>query len=150
MACLGHIEPQDGVLQVTAAYFEGRPQRVIELKVKQGDQVRAGELLAILDGEEELKTGRAPHGSARRSGPSATRSVKAGAPARPTLPLKRRSVSQLQAALENARGEYHRYEVLHQQTDVSNAELDDSEISPFTPAERKLRGSLRSGSQAFP
>jgi hypothetical protein len=34
MAWLSRIEPQDGALEITAAYFEGRAQRVRELKVK--------------------------------------------------------------------------------------------------------------------
>src|SRR5215469_3192390 len=56
VSCLGRIEPQDGVLRVTAAYLEGRPQRVRELMVKQDDRVRAGQQLAILDGKEQLQT----------------------------------------------------------------------------------------------
>src|SRR5580704_12435917 len=56
VACLGHIEPQNGVLRVSAAYLDGRPQRVSELRVKQGNRVRAGQLLAILDGNEQLQT----------------------------------------------------------------------------------------------
>src|ERR1700751_1058999 len=56
VSCLGRIEPRDGVLQVTAAYLDGRSQRVRELLVKQGDRVLAGQLLAILDGKEQLQT----------------------------------------------------------------------------------------------
>jgi HlyD family secretion protein len=136
VACLGHIEPQDGVLQVTAAYFEGRPQRVTELKVKQGDRVRAGELLAILDGKDELKTAQRLTEARVDLARARLAQVKAGASAS-DIAAQKAIVSQLQAALENARAEYHRYEVLHQKTDVSNAELDDRNLAVHT-AERKL------------
>ena len=137
VACLGHIEPQDGVLQVTATYFEGRPQRVVELKVKQGDQVRAGQLLAILDGREQLQAAvrlaeaRVDLARARLS------QVKAGASAS-DIAAQKAAVSQLQAALENANSEYHRYEVLKQQTDVSTAELDARRLAVQT-GEQKLK-----------
>src|SRR5579863_5374932 len=56
VGCLGYIEPKDGVIAVSAPYFQGRPQRVSQLKVVEGDQVRAGQLLAVLDGQEALRS----------------------------------------------------------------------------------------------
>jgi HlyD family secretion protein len=136
VGCLGYIEPQDGMLQVMAAYFEGRPQRVLELKVKEGDKVRAAQLLAILDGREQLQSAvrladaRVALARARLS------QVKAGASAS-DVAAQKAAVSQIQAALENARSEYHRFEVLRQQTDVSTAELDARRLAVQTD-EQKL------------
>ena len=137
VACLGRIEPQDGVLQVTAAYFEGRPQRVRELKVKQGDHVRARQLLAVLDGREQLQTtlrlaeARVDLARARLT------QVKTGA--RPSdIAAQQAQVKELQASLDNARAEYHRYEVLHEKTDVSTAELDARRLAVQT-TEQKLQ-----------
>jgi len=131
VACLGRIEPQDGVLEVTAAYFEGRPQRVRDLKVKQGDHVKAGELLAVLDGKEQLQTtlklaeARVDLAQARLT------QVKTGA--RPSdIAAQKAQVAALQATLENAQAEYRRYEALHEKTDVSTAELDARHLAVQT------------------
>jgi HlyD family secretion protein len=151
VGCLGYIEPPDGVLQVTAPYLEGRPQRVLELKVKQGDQVHQGQLLAILDGRQQLQAGlhlanaRVDLARARLS------QVTAGASGS-DVAAQKAAVSQLQAALENARSEYHRYEVLHQQTDVSAADLDARKLNVQT-SEHKLEEAqerLKSISQVRP
>jgi len=45
----GRIEPEDGVLVVAAPYFAGRPSIIKELRVKEGDSVKAGQVIAILD-----------------------------------------------------------------------------------------------------
>jgi len=136
VAALGHIEPQDGVLLVTADYYEGRSQRVRELKVKQGDQVKAGQLLAVLDSKEqiektvELAEARVDLARAKLA------QVKAGA-SQSDIAAQKAEVNQLQATLDNARSEYQRYEVLHEKTDVSTAELDAKRLAVRT-AERKL------------
>jgi HlyD family secretion protein len=136
VGCLGRIEPQDGVLQLSAAYFEGRPQRVRELDVKQGDHVRAGQLLAVLDGEDQLQT--AVRLANARVDLARTRlaQVKTGAKAS-DIAAQKAQVDELRATLENARAEYHRYEVLHENTDVSSADLDAKRLAVQT-TERKL------------
>src|SRR4051812_818803 len=51
----GRIEPEDGVMVVAAPYFSGRPSLISELRVKEGDWVRAGQVIAILDGWASLE-----------------------------------------------------------------------------------------------
>lgn len=137
VSCLGRIEPQDGVLQVPAPYFEGRPQRVRELLVKQGDRVRTGQLLATLDGKEQLQTLMRLADARVDLARTRLAQVKAGARASDVAAQKAQT-SELRATLENARSEYHRYEVLHQTTDVSNAELDARRLAVQT-TEQKLQ-----------
>jgi HlyD family secretion protein len=137
VACLGRIEPQDGVLQITAAYFEGRPQRVQELKVKQGDYVRAAQLLAVLDGKEQLQTNLSLAEARVDLARALLTQVKTGV--RPSdIAAQQAQVRELQAALDHAQAEYHRYEVLHEKTDVSTAELDERRLAVQT-SEQKLR-----------
>jgi HlyD family secretion protein len=138
VACLGRIEPQDDVLSLTPPYFEGRPQRVLELKVKENDQVHAGQLLAILDGKGQLET------SLRRAEARADLArarlarVKSGAK-QSDISAQRAEVAQLETRLENARTEYQRYERLRQTTDVSSSDLDARQLAVQT-TERQLEG----------
>ncbi|MDJ0600585.1 MAG: ABC exporter membrane fusion protein [Crocosphaera sp.] len=54
VAALGYLEPRGDIIQVSApGFLEGT--RVMELRVKRGDRVQAGEIIAILDNHYRLK-----------------------------------------------------------------------------------------------
>ena len=46
----GRIEPEDGVIFVAAPYFNGRPAIITELRIKEGDWVRSGQILGVVEG----------------------------------------------------------------------------------------------------
>jgi len=136
VACLGHIEPQNGVLRISAAYLDGRPQRVSELKVKQGDRVSAQQVLAILDGNSQLQTSVRVADAKVDLAQAKLSQIKAGS-SEPEIAAQKAEVEQLQAALENAREEYARYAGLRKNTDVSAAELESRALA-VTTTTRKL------------
>ena len=136
VGCLGRIEPLDGVLQVPGGYLDGRPQRVRELKVQDGDQVRAGQLLAVLI-QDQLET--ALHLAEARVQLARARLAQVKAGARESdIAAQKAQVSEARAALGNARAEYQRFQTLHEQTDVSTAELDARRLAVET-SEQKLQ-----------
>lgn len=137
VGCLGRIEPLDGVLQVPGGYLDGRPQRVRELKVKEGDQVRAGQVLAVLDGKDQLETALQLAEARVSLARSRLAQVKAGA-RESDIAAQKAQVSELRASLENARSEYQRYQRLQEKTDVSTAELDARRLAVET-TEQKLQ-----------
>ncbi|MBV8050730.1 MAG: AMIN domain-containing protein, partial [Acidobacteriaceae bacterium] len=136
VGCLGRIEPEDGVLQVTGGYLEGRPQRVRELKVKENDFVHAGQLLAVLDGKDQLETALRLAEARVELSRSRLAQVNAGASAS-EIAAQQAQVEEIKADLQNARAEYKRYQELRQNTDVSPAELDARSLAVKT-AEQKL------------
>ena len=49
VACLGHLIPGEGVIEIGAPYsLGGGPGVVAELRVRRGDRVQAGQILAVL------------------------------------------------------------------------------------------------------
>src|SRR5689334_19456469 len=52
IGCLGRIEPEDGVIHVTAPYVEGAPAVIERLPVRENERVLRGRTLAVLHGEE--------------------------------------------------------------------------------------------------
>ena len=151
VGCLGYIEPKDGVITVSAPYVEGRPQRVSELKVAEGDEVRAGQLLAVMDGQEALRSAvrladaRVDLAERRLAG------VKAGA-SDSDIAAQKANVSQLKGQLENARAEYDRFAKLHKDADVSESELDTRHLAVDTAEQRvhEAEERLQSLSQVRP
>lgn len=133
VGCRGHIEPRDGVLQVSAPYIEGRPQRVVRLTVKQGDHVRAGQVLAILDGNGELEHNVRVADARVHLAQARLADVKAGA-SEAEIAGQKAQVDQLQAVVDNARSEYRRYQGLEQNVDVSQADLDARSLAVATAA----------------
>src|SRR4051812_13229901 len=55
VACLGRFEPEGGVLRIAAPYFQSRPSVIAALRVQEGDWVRAGQTIAILDGKPQVE-----------------------------------------------------------------------------------------------
>ncbi|ACB49997.1 ABC transporter membrane fusion protein, probable glycolipid exporter [Crocosphaera subtropica ATCC 51142] len=54
IAALGYLEPQGEIIEVSApAFLEGA--RVMDLQVKRGDRIQAGQIIAILDNHHRLK-----------------------------------------------------------------------------------------------
>ena len=57
VACLGRIQPEDGVIHVAGPYIWGdsHAPRVESLKVREGDEVRRGQALAVFVGRANLE-----------------------------------------------------------------------------------------------
>jgi HlyD family secretion protein len=142
---LGRIEPENGVIHIAAPYLFGRPSLVKELRVKEGDWVRSGQLLAILDGTDQLRAAldqcRARVAVAR----SRLAQVKAGAKSA-DLSAQSAEVARLAANLQSEQSEYKRYAQLRKTGDVTVSELDARQTAVTSTqhlleeAQAKLKG----------
>ena len=53
VACLGHLIPGEGVIEIGAPYsVGGGPSVVAELRVRRGDRVQAGQIIAVIESPE--------------------------------------------------------------------------------------------------
>ena len=121
IGCLGRIEPEDGVLRVTAPYIEGAPPVVEALRVEENAEVRAGEVLATLAGGVRLQA--AIREAEARVEASRRRLAQANDPPRAAeIPAQEAEVRRREAELAHARAELARYETLRKTDDVSAAE----------------------------
>jgi HlyD family secretion protein len=50
VASLGHFEPENGIVKIAAPFYGARPSLVGRLLVKEGDLLRPGQTIAVLDG----------------------------------------------------------------------------------------------------
>jgi HlyD family secretion protein len=122
IGCLGRIEPEDGVIKVTAAYVGGVPPVVEALRVAENAEVAAGQVLAIMQGGELIDA--AIREAAARVEAARKRLAQAKDPPKAADVSERETaVRRLEAELARARTELARFERLRKTDDVPEVEL---------------------------
>ena len=123
VSCLGRIEPEDDVIHVAGAYIQGQPPVVELLKVKQGDMVHRGDLLAILAGQRQLEAALKQAQAQTEVAQRRLDQVKTG-PKPADLAAQQADIARTEARLHNAQSELQRYETLRRTGDVTASDLD--------------------------
>lgn len=154
ITALGRLEPQTEVSQLSAPVtLDG--DRIVEILVKQGDKVKKGQIVAILDSRDRLQ---AALGEAKQKvsvAQSRLAQVKAGAKIgeiqaqestivrlqaelRGEVAAQDAAIARLQSELRNARSEFTRNQQLHQEGAISNSVIDSKRLV-LESAEARLR-----------
>jgi HlyD family secretion protein len=125
VSCLGRIQPEDGVIHVAGPYIWGDSHlpRVENLKVKEGDDVRRGQALAVFVGRANLEASVAQTQTQIEKARRRVEQVKAGA-RKQDLAAQQAEISRLEAEEQHARTELSRYEALRATDDVTVAEVE--------------------------
>ena len=80
VACLGHLIPGEGVIEIGAPYsLGGGPSVVAELRVRRGDRVQAGQILAVLHNYRMASAAAAAAAAQVKVAEAALAQVRAGA-----------------------------------------------------------------------
>jgi len=124
VACLGRIEPLDGVLRVAAPYYSAGPAIVVELRVHEGDSVRQGQILAVLDSHLPMETAREQAVSKVRAAEAKLAQVQAGAKAG-DIASQAAELQRTQAALVLAKNNYDRNRALYAAGVIAKSQLDE-------------------------
>jgi HlyD family secretion protein len=137
VACLGHLIPGEGVIEIGAPYLVGGgPAVLAELRVHRGDRVQAGQILAVLRNYPMASASAAAATAQVKVAEAALAQVRAGAKADDVAAL-RASVAQREAEMDNERRTYARAETLFKENTISATELEASQRR-FAVAERTL------------
>ncbi len=136
VGCMGRIEAGDGLIRVAAPYYEGRPSVVRELRVREGDAVRSGDLIATLDGRRELEAALAQAEARVKVARQRLEQILAG-PKAADVEAHKAEIGRREAVLENARAMLKRFETLLANDDVTAADFDSKRTAVVT-AERAL------------
>jgi HlyD family secretion protein len=154
VTALGYLEPRGKVIKLSAPSSTGGTSRVDQLLVKQGDQVKAGQVIAVLDSHDRLQAALIQAQEQVRVAQSNLAVVKAGAKQGEInaqqaeiirLEAQRQgdaqaqtaTIARLQAELKNAQTEAQRYELLYQQG-ATSASLRDNKALTLATAQRNL------------
>jgi HlyD family secretion protein len=137
LACLGHLIPGEGVIEIGAPYsLGGGPCIVAELRVRRGDRVQVGQILAVLHNYRTASAAAAATAAQVKVAEAALAQVRAGAKPDDIAAL-RASVAQREAEMDNERLAYARAETLFKANSSSSADLEAARRR-FTVTERAL------------
>jgi HlyD family secretion protein len=127
---LGRVESSGGSIRLSAPVsFEGT--RIAKLLVREGDKVRTGQLLAVLDSRERLRASLSESEAQVASAQARLGQVKAGAK-RADLEAQRAEIARLEAELQTAQANYQRYQQLFQEGALSASDFDSRRLTVQT------------------
>ena len=145
VACLGRIQPEDGAVTIGARSLSGQPSMVGQLRVKEGDDIKAGQIVAILNSANQLAAAWSQADSQIKVAEMRRNQVMAGAKTA-DIAAQETEIKRLEIELANARSENARMDNLFKQGIISQAALDQSRLPVDTKpqliaqARERLRG----------
>ena len=145
VTALGRLEPRGEVIQLSAP-TSAEGSRVAQLLVKQGDKVKAGQVIAILDSRDRLLASLEQAKEQVSVAQSKLAQVKAGAKTgeinaqkatiarieaeqQGEITAQEATVARLDAELRNAQTEYQRYQMLYREGAESASRRDTKRLS---------------------
>jgi HlyD family secretion protein len=154
VTALGRLEPRGEVINLSAP-TSNQGSRVDRLLVKEGDRVKAGQMIAILnshdrlvaaltEADEEVRVAQAKlnvtQAGAKEGEINAQRAEidRLEAERQGNIDAQVATVARLQAELQNAQAEFNRYQSLYQSGAVSASQRDSKRLTQAT-AQRSLQ-----------
>jgi HlyD family secretion protein len=149
---LGRLQPAEEVIKISAPSDVSGGSRVAELLVKEGAQVKAGDVIAILDNRDRLQANMKEAQQQVQVAKSRLAQVKAGAQqgeisAREAtvrnlqaqlegeVATQKATIARLKAELDNAEMEFRRYENLYKEGAIAASNLDSRRLTLKTAQE---------------
>ena len=153
VTALGRIEPSGESVQISAP-SSSQSDRVAKLLVKEGDRIKTGQVIAILDSRDRLQAALKQAEERVRVAQAKLAQIQAGAKTgeieaqRATIAriqaernndiaAQEATVAKLLAELRNAQVEYQRYQKLYEEGAISASERDSKELT-WETAQRQL------------
>jgi HlyD family secretion protein len=154
ISALGRLEPATEVIQL-AAPISLNGDRLLALKVKEGDRVKAGQIIAVLDSRDRLQDAVLRSKQQVRQAQARLAQVQAGAKAGEVQAqqaaivrlqaeiagargIQAATLARLEAEYQNAQVEYSRYQQLYQEGAISQSSLDSRRLAATTAQNQLL------------
>jgi HlyD family secretion protein len=135
VAALGRIQPEDGTtIRIGARSLSGQPSLVAELRVREGDNVAAGDIIAILNSRPQLEGAWRQSEARVKVAETRQSQVKAGAKSA-DIAAQEGEVARLEFQLATARAEHGRMESLHHEGLVTESAWEQSRLTVDTTAQ---------------
>jgi HlyD family secretion protein len=148
VTALGRLEPEAEVIRIFAPLaLDG--DRIAQLLIKEGDRVKKGQVVAVLDSRDRLQDALAQAQEQVKVAQAKLAQVKAGAKAGEIqaqqatiarlqaelageIAAQNAAIARWQAEVHNALAEYNRFQQLYRQGAISASSLDDKRLAAET------------------
>lgn len=145
VTALGRLEPEAEVIELSAPQaLDG--DRVVQLLIKQGDRVRAGQVVAILDSRDRLQNALLEAQGQVKVARSKLAQVRAGAKSgeiaaqaaqidrfqaelQGEVETQKAAIARWRSEVNNARAEHNRYQSLYQEGAISTSQFDQRRLA---------------------
>ena len=128
IACLGRIEPVDGTTKVAARAISGQASIIARLLVDDGDMVKKGDLIAVLDSSQQLE--RSWRAAEAQIKVSETRLAQTRAGGKTSdVAAQQAEIARLDVELANAKVEYARAQRLHEKGVWATSVLEQKRLA---------------------
>lgn len=127
IGCRGWIEPEDGVLKVAVPVI-ANTTIIASLDVKEGDYVKAGQILAVLAGRVDLENSLKEAEAEIKVSQMKLAQIQAGTKAA-DIDAQKAEVARWESEFEFATSEYQRYQRLRQTENATAADLEQKRIA---------------------
>ncbi|MDJ0571609.1 MAG: ABC exporter membrane fusion protein [Pleurocapsa sp. MO_192.B19] len=152
VTALGRLEPSGEIIQISVS-SSAEGNRIEELLVNQGDEIKQGQVIAVLDSRDRLEAALNQSQEQVRVAEATLAQVKAGAKTGEiqaqqaaiariqterdnNIAAQTAMVSRMEAELNNAQVEYQRYQTLYQDGAISASEKDSKYLTLATAKEQ--------------
>jgi HlyD family secretion protein len=145
IACLGRIEPGDGIVSVSTRGIPGQPSIIERLNVHEGDWVKTGDVVAVLDSRRQLEDAVHSLESQVKVAQNRVDVVKSG-PRKGDLAAEQAAIARLEATLAGAQIDAARYDELYQKQAATVIERDQRrlQVETATQAVNEAKSRLQS------
>jgi len=145
VACLGRIEPDEGVIVLAARSLTGQPSIVARVLVAEGDAVRSGQIVAILNSQPQLEA--ALREAASHVGLAKARLAQVESGAHPGDVLAEEAeIGRLESERANAEAEFRRFASLYEGgvASITDTDLRRTRLETATQLVLAAKARLRS------
>jgi HlyD family secretion protein len=169
VAALGRIQPKDKVIRVSGSSSFQRA-RVAQILVNEGDKVKRGQIIAVLDNLNQLQANleqakldvrvaqaelaKTKAGESKQGEIAAQKAVIAdlNAQFRGQVSSQKAKIASLKAELANARTELSRFEILYKEGAISASEFDGKNLKATTLQQQlnEAQANLNQITSSFP
>lgn len=145
VSSLGRIQPEDGIVTVGARSLAGQPSLVSRLNVNEGDYVKTGQVIAVLDSLPQLEAALRQAEARAKVAVARLAQVKAGAKSA-DVAAQQAVISRLEIELTNARTTHVRTENLFKNAAATQPALEKDQLAleaitqRIVEAKERLRG----------
>ena len=142
VSSLGRIQPEDGTVTVGARSLAGQPSLVSKLSVKEGDYIKVGQIIAILDSLPQLEAALRQAEARAKVADARLKQVMVGAKSA-DVAAQQAEIARLEIELSNARTTYARTESLFKNVAATRPALDQDQLAVETITQRVVEAKER-------